>query len=83
MRTIDDIRERVKEGHDIENADAELLLDELDAAEIRCLQYSRLVGETRGRIRAMIMEMERGQEARIRDLAARRMAAKEAIEREG
>ncbi|MDD5170904.1 MAG: hypothetical protein PHN75_18960 [Syntrophales bacterium] len=81
MKTLDDIRDRVRMGLHLENADAELLLDELDAAEIRCLQYSRLVGETRGLIRAMIMEMERGQEARIRDLAARRMAAKEAIER--
>ena len=81
MSAIDDIRERVRMGLHIENADAELLLDELDTAEIRCLQYAKLVGETRGRIRAMINDMERGQEAGIRDLAARRMAAKEAIER--
>ncbi|HOD97840.1 MAG TPA: hypothetical protein PLT63_03600 [Syntrophales bacterium] len=83
MSAIDDIRERVRMGLHLENADAELLLDELDASNIRCLQYSRLVGETRGKIQAMIMEMERGQEARIRDLAARRTAAKEAIERGG
>jgi len=81
MKTLDDIRERVRMGLHLENADAEILLDELDTANIRCLQYARLVGETRGKIQRMINEMERGQEARIRDLAARRMAAKEAIER--
>jgi hypothetical protein len=79
MTTIDDIRERVRMGLHLENADAELLLDELDASNIRCLQYSRLVGETRGKIQRMIMEMET--DAGIREMAARRMAAKEAIER--
>ena len=60
MSAIDDIRERVRMGLHLENADAELLLDELDTANIRCLQYSRLIGETRGRIKAMIQDLERG-----------------------
>jgi len=79
MSAIDDIRERVRMGLHLENSDAELLLDELDTAHIRCLQYSRLLGETRGKIQRWIMEMEA--DAGIREMAARRMAAKEAIER--
>ena len=81
MSEIDDIRERVKMGLHIENSDAEMLLDELDATHIRNLQYAKLLGETRGKIKAMIQDLERGQEAGIREMAARRMAAKEAIER--
>ena len=67
MKNIDDIRERVKMGHDVSNSDAELLFDELDAAEIRCLQYSRTLGETRGKIQRMIDDLERKQNGRLRD----------------
>lgn len=59
MKTIDDIRERIRMGLHLENADAELLLDELDTTNIRCLQYARTLGETRGRIQQMIQELER------------------------
>jgi len=45
MRTIDDIRERVRMGLHLENSDAELLLDELDAANIRIHRISRKIQE--------------------------------------
>ena len=45
MSAIDDIRERVRMGLHIENADAELLLDELDAANIRIHRINRKIQE--------------------------------------
>lgn len=67
MSAIDDIRERVRMGLHLENADAELLLDELDVSLIRNLQYARTLGETRGKIQRMIDDLERKQNGRLRD----------------
>lgn len=58
MDEIDEIREKVKDGRDLSNEDAQILLDELDISHHSNLEYAKTIGYIRGKIQAIISDVE-------------------------
>lgn len=59
MDGIDEIKQKIKEGNDLSNEDAVLLIDDLEITHAQNMMYARTLGEMQGRIEAIIIDLAR------------------------